>query len=346
MSDKPRSERPASDSPSEVRRITEPFVVVPTNGTTTSNSILDDAKPPRALKLSRLERTRAVLVELQGAHPGAVFRIEPPSAVIGRSNLAEVGLTDTTVSWEHARLTIEAGTVFAEDLASRNGTFLNESRLIERMALVDGDYLGVGGGSTLFRFSMMDEFEEGVLRTLFDLAQRDPLTGLYNRRYFDDRLLSEFQFAQRHDSKLGFLFIDIDHFKRVNDTQGHPMGDAVLKLVARSIQKMMRPEDVLARYGGEEFTVLVRASSLRNLEILGTRICHRIHALAFVLSSQGLGVTVSIGVACMGTDRNFDSAQALLASADEALYEAKVNGGNRVCLAGPAPPERETHVER
>jgi PleD family two-component response regulator len=130
----------------------------------------------------------------------------------------------------------------------------------------------VGGGSTLFKFSMMDEFEEGVLLTLFDLAQRDPLTGLYNRRYFDDRLRSEFLFAQRHDAPLGFLFIDIDHFKRVNDTRGHPMGDAVLRLVARSIEKMMRPEDVLCRYGGEEFTVLVRATSVRNLEILGARI--------------------------------------------------------------------------
>jgi diguanylate cyclase (GGDEF)-like protein len=296
--------------------------------------------------LSRSERTRAVLVELQGAQPGAVFRVDAPSAVIGRSSRAEVALSDSTVSWEHARLSIEGGIVFAEDLSSRNGTFVNERRLVERTPLVDGDYLGVGGGSTLFKFSMMDEFEEGVLRTLFDLAQRDPLTGLYNRRYFDDRLRSEFLFAQRHDTTLGFLFIDIDHFKRVNDTQGHPRGDAVLKLVARSIQKVMRPEDVLSRYGGEEFTVLVRASSLRNLEILGTRICHRIHALAFVLSSQGLGVTVSIGISSLGTGPRFDSAEALLASADAALYEAKANGGNRVCLAGPASTERESHDAR
>lgn len=336
MPDSPRPERRESEPPALQRRDTEPFVVGPANGSIAGTGILDDARPTRVIKLSRRHRSQAVLVELQGAHPGAVFRVDAPNAVIGRSNRAEVALSDPTVSWEHARLIVESGSVFAEDLSSRNGTFLNERRLVERAPLLDGDYLGVGGGSTLFKFSLMDEFEEGVLRTLFDLAQRDPLTGLYNRRYFDDRLLSEFLFAQRHHSALGFLFIDIDHFKRVNDTQGHPMGDAVLKLVARSIEKMMRPEDVLARYGGEEFTVLVRESSLRNLEILGTRICHRIHALAFVPSSQGVGVTVSIGLACMGTDRHFDSAEALLASADEALYEAKVNGGNRVCLAGPA----------
>jgi diguanylate cyclase (GGDEF)-like protein len=313
-------------------------VALPATEVIASNHVLSEVAPLRSVKLSRRERTRPVLVELQGEQPGAVFRIEP-CTLIGRSRGAGVVLSDTTVSFEHARLTVEGGTVFAEDLASRNGTFVNEHRLDERTPLIDGDYLGVGGGSTLFKFSLIGDFEEGVLRTLFDLAQRDTLTGLYNRRYFDDRLRSEFLFAQRHGASLGFLFIDVDHFKRVNDTQGHPMGDVVLKLVARSIQKLMQPEDVLSRYGGEEFTVLVRASSLRNLEILGTRICHRIQALAFVLSSQGLGVTVSIGISCMNPSKRFDSAEALLNAADEALYEAKAGGGNRVSLSGRASSE-------
>lgn len=330
--------------PTELRRSTEPFVVLPTNGSSASDGV-DGFRPIRATMLSRLERTQGVLVELQGAQLGAVFRVTAPTTVIGRSSRAEVALTDTTVSWEHARLhTADDGAVVAEDLSSRNGTFVNERRVREPTPLVDGDYLGVGGGSTLFKFSMMDAFEEGVLRTLFDLAQCDPLTGLYNRRYFDDRLRSEFLFAQRHDATLGFLFIDIDHFKRVNDTRGHPMGDAVLKVVARSIQKVLRPEDVLSRYGGEEFTVLVRATSLRNLEILAVRICHRIQALAFEPSSQDLGVTVSVGISCMDTNKRFSSAEALLASADEALYAAKAGGGNRVCLAHPASSERGIHL--
>ena len=337
----PASRPGRTEPPTEARRDTEPFVVLPTNGSIAPDGVV---APTRSTILSRHHRTRAVLVELQGAQPGAVFRVDAPSALIGRSSQAEVALSDTTVSWEHARLHFDGGIVLAEDLSSRNGTFVNEHRIIERTRLVDGDYLGVGGGSTLFKFSMMDEFEEGVLRTLFDLAQRDPLTGLYNRRYFDDRLRSEFLFAQRHDTPLGFLFIDIDRFKRVNDTRGHPMGDAVLRLVARSIEKMMRPEDVLCRYGGEEFTVLVRATSVRNLEILGARICHRIQALAFVLSSQGLGVTVSIGISCMDTNQHFDSADLLLAAADEALYEAKASGGNRVSFASEGSSEAGAHL--
>lgn len=330
-----------SEPPAETRRDTEPFVVLPTSEPIAPDG---DATPTRSTILSRQHRTRAVLVELQGAQPGAVFRVETPTTVIGRSSRAEVTLADATVSWEHARLHFDGDIVRAEDLASRNGTFVNERRIAEPTPLVDGDYLGVGGGSTLFKFSMMDEFEEGVLRTLFDLAQRDTLTGLYNRRYFDDRLRSEFRFAQRHDTSLGFLFIDIDRFKRINDTRGHPMGDAVLRLVARSIEKMMRPEDVLCRYGGEEFTVLVRATSVRNLEILGARICHRIQALAFVLSSQGLGVTVSVGISCMDTNQRFDSAEMLLAAADEALYEAKSGGGNRVSFASEGSARGGVHL--
>ena len=330
-----------SEPPTEPRRDTEPFVVLPPSE---SIALHGDATPTRSTILSREHRTNAVLVELQGARPGAVFRIETPTTVIGRSSRAEVSLTDATVSWEHARLHFDGGVVLAEDLSSRNGTFVNERRIVQPTPLVDGDYLGVGGGSTLFKFSMMDEFEEGVLRMLFELAQRDTLTGLYNRRYFDDRLSSEFLFAQRHDTSLGFLFIDIDRFKRINDTRGHPMGDAVLRLVARSIEKMMRPEDVLCRYGGEEFTVLVRATSRRNLEILGTRICHRIQALAFVLSSQGLGVTVSVGISCMDSNKRFDSAEMMVAAADEALYEAKSGGGNRVAFAGQAASELGVHV--
>lgn len=84
-----------------------------------------------------------------------------------------------------------------------------------------------------FKFSMMDDLEERAHRTLFELTLRDPLTRLYNRRYFDERLLSEFGFAQRHNTQLAILLLDIDHFKRFNDAWGHQVGDVVLKIVAK-----------------------------------------------------------------------------------------------------------------
>jgi two-component system, cell cycle response regulator len=283
--------------------------------------------------LVRPERACIVLLELEGAQPGAVFSVHGPSAVIGRKGNADVPLGDATVSWEHARLTVESDGVYIEDLASQNGTFINDRRIRERTRLVDGDYVRLGDGSTVVKFSMMAEFEKRALRTLFELTLRDPLTRLYNRRYFDDRLLSEFAFAQRQHSELALLLIDIDHFKHFNDTCGHQVGDAVLKLVASSIQRMMRPEDVLSRYGGEEFVVIARGTSLRNIHILGERLCHQIQSLVLGLPDPGLGVTVSVGASCVGPGEIKSSAEALLKAADQALFEAKASGRNRTSSA-------------
>jgi diguanylate cyclase (GGDEF)-like protein len=271
------------------------------------------------------------LLELVGAQPGAVFRVGPPGALLGRSEGAEVVFRDATVSAAHAQMHVEDGVVVVEDLSSRNGTFVNDKRVARTERLTDGDYVRLG--STLLKFSMMDDLEERVLRTSFELARHDPLTGLFNRRYFDERLRSEFLFARRHDTLVGLLFIDIDRFKRVNDTRGHATGDAVLKLVASSIQRMMRPEDVLSRHGGEEFTAILRATSLRNLQILGARVCQRVETLALEPAPHEFSVTVSIGVSQSGPDRRYDSPEALLAAADVALYAAKSAGGNRVVLA-------------
>lgn len=255
--------------------------------------------------------------------------------MIGRKGSAEVPLGDATVSWEHARLTIDGIEVYIEDLDSRNGTFVNDRRIRERTRLDDGDYVRLGSG-TIVKFSRMAELEENALRTLFELTLRDPLTRLYNRRYFDDRLLGEFAFARRQQSPLALLLIDIDHFKHFNDTYGHQVGDVVLKLVASNIQRMMRPEDVLARYGGEEFVVLARGTSLRNIHILGERLCQQIQSLALDLPDHDLSVTVSIGASGMGPDETKSSAAALLKSADQALFAAKAAGRNRTTSAPPS----------
>ena len=291
-----------------------------------------EQSPVTATSPPRPVRACIVLLELEGTQPGAVFSVHGPSAVIGRRDSADVPLGDTTVSWEHARLTVESDGIYLEDLSSRNGTFINDRRIRERTRLDDGDYVAFGGG-TVVKFSMMADFEKCALRTLFELTLRDPLTRLYNRRYFDDRLLGEFAFAQRQQSQLALLLIDIDHFKRFNDTCGHQVGDAILRLVATSIEKMMRPEDVLSRYGGEEFVVIARGTSLRNIHILGERLCHQIQSLVLHLPDPDLRVTVSIGASCVGPGEIKSTAEALLKSADRALFEAKAAGRNRTTSA-------------
>jgi hypothetical protein len=151
----PVTERtPGSKTPANGRRgKTEPFVASPLDGPGT-------ASEPRGLDgwtaPSRWDCPRPVLMELKGVQPGAVFRIHPPSALIGRSHGAEVELRDTTVSLEHARLTVREGDVQVEDLSSRNGTFVNEHRVLGPTTLTDGDYLSLGG-FTLLKFSVMAE---------------------------------------------------------------------------------------------------------------------------------------------------------------------------------------------
>ena len=290
-----------------------------------------------------------VLFVLTGPQQGAVFSVRPPSAVIGCDSGVDVRLDDDTVSAQHARLTLGTDGAVIEDLESRNGTFVNEQLIAGPQALADGDHLRFGS-LTIVKFAMMDELEERALTTLFALTLRDPLTRLYNRRHFDDCLHSEVSFARRHKTLLALLLIDVDHFKAVNDTCGHPMGDAVLKLVAGSIERMMRPEDVLARFGGDEFIVIARATTMRNAEILAERICHRIGALTVTLSNRDLRISVSAGVAAIGRDAGAFTAEAVVAAADQALYSAKAAGRNRAMAcsvvgdAGPNsdPPPRRT----
>jgi two-component system, cell cycle response regulator len=302
-----------------------------------SHRLTSGSLPRESVRRRNVVKDRAVLFVLRGPQHGAVFRLYRRSTLVGRGEGADVGLSDDGVSREHARLTLEDDGVYIEDLRSRNGTTVGERLLTERVRLADGDHIWFGS-NTVAKFSMMSELEEEALRTLQELSLRDSLTRAYNRRYLDDRLQSELSYARRHGSDLSLLLLDIDHFKAVNDRFGHPAGDAVLKLVAASIQRMLRPEDTLARYGGEEFVVIARGTSLRNAQILGERIRKQIRELELEAGPGTIKVTTSVGVASATTHAVYDSAAAMLAAADEALYEAKARGRDLVWVKSPPVP--------
>src|SRR5471032_816405 len=163
----------------------------------------------------------------------------------------------------------------------------------------------------------------------------DSLTGVYNRRYIDRRLLEEIARARRQQYPISFMYLDIDHFKRVNDTVGHQGGDEVLREVAQRIKAELRLSDALARFGGEEFVVLLIDADLDSAAFVAERIRASVAgALISVPQQTQVSVTVSIGVACLaGGDHGGEDeaiARALVAHADEALYEAKATGRNRV----------------
>jgi diguanylate cyclase (GGDEF)-like protein len=173
------------------------------------------------------------------------------------------------------------------------------------------------------------------------LAHTDPLTGLVNRRRFDERLAEALTGAVGIRAPFSLVLADLDHFKRVNDTYGHPAGDAVLVELARRLEARRRADDTLARLGGEEFALLVARADKAGATAAAERVRRDIGARPFVLDDGvRLDLTVSLGVATYPDDGG--DAATLLARADEALYRAKHGGRDRVCVAGAvlAPPAR------
>jgi two-component system cell cycle response regulator len=161
------------------------------------------------------------------------------------------------------------------------------------------------------------------------LAHTDALTLVLNRRALVGRLTAEVDRARRYESVVSVLMVDLDHFKGVNDTYGHPVGDQVLRDVAQLLQHEVRSVDIVARYGGEEFIVVLPETSSEGAVVFAERIRERIEARMFESTGHSLLLTTSIGVATFPSAR-VASMDDLIARADEALYRAKAEGRNRV----------------
>ena len=166
------------------------------------------------------------------------------------------------------------------------------------------------------------------------LSTTDPLTGLPNRRFFDMAAQQLLHLSTRNMRPFSVLMIDIDYFKRVNDTYGHAVGDKVLVAVAQACQESIRGADLSTRYGGEEFCFLLSETNSKGAYILAERIRATIAALKFESSNQSFSVTVSIGISECGEDEKV-SLKNLLERSDEALYKAKRAGRNRVVIWTP-----------
>lgn len=163
----------------------------------------------------------------------------------------------------------------------------------------------------------------------------DALTSVHNRRYFMQRLREECAFAQRHQEELTLMFLDVDHFKRINDNFGHQSGDQVLRDVAQFIKSQLRPSDIIARYGGEEFVVLLPHTGAEHAMEIAERIRAGVANTFFrVPEGRSLQVTISIGIAThkgAGEDRPAEVlGDELVAVADRAVFKAKNTGRNRV----------------
>jgi diguanylate cyclase (GGDEF)-like protein len=172
---------------------------------------------------------------------------------------------------------------------------------------------------------------ETVNRFLEDVSNTDQLTRLYNRRYFVNRYHEEYRRAERHQTPLSVVMLDIDHFKHLNDTYGHIAGDECLKLVAEALNSCIsRAGDTLARYGGEEFIVLLSSTDTEGARVVAERLRESVENIRFRIEGEAVPVTISVGVA-ETIPKDFRNAERAIQMADEALYEAKDQGRNRVC---------------
>jgi diguanylate cyclase (GGDEF)-like protein len=169
-------------------------------------------------------------------------------------------------------------------------------------------------------------------RVLSEVTTRDTLTGLYNRWYVMEKIESEINRALRHGSPVSLLMIDIDHFKNVNDSYGHGVGDMVLQSFGRTLRESCRVYDVPGRYGGEEFCVVLPETRIGHTPVVAERIRARLAATPTVVGDESIVVTASIGAAGLDSppEDGILSPSALIDRADRALYSAKSRGRNRV----------------
>jgi diguanylate cyclase (GGDEF)-like protein len=271
-------------------------------------------------------RASAVVV-IYGEELGRKYDLDEGKTVIGRSSKCEIQIDHDSVSRQHVRLSVKEGRCSLEDLGSTNGTFVNDETISGKVTLRNADLIKVG--RTVFKFIANDNIEAAYHDEIYRLTTVDGLTQVHNRRYFDEAIERELSRCRRYQRALSLMLIDVDHFKKINDTFGHLAGDAVLKEVAAAIRKRIRREDLLARYGGEEFAVLSPEIDHKGVVQLAEKVRKLIESHEFRFDGTPIPVTISCGTATLG--KKSDDAQALIGRADEKLYEAKEGGRNRVC---------------
>ena len=180
-------------------------------------------------------------------------------------------------------------------------------------------------------------------RVLAEVSARDALTGLYNRWYVMEKIESEMNRSLRHGSPVALLMLDIDHFKRINDSFGHAAGDQVLKSFGQVLRESCRVYDVPGRYGGEEFCIVLPETRIGSTTVVAERIRQRLADSRFDVGADRVAITASIGIAGMDADDSVVSSAALIDRADRALYSAKNHGRNRVEVWASAPGGDTNH---
>jgi two-component system cell cycle response regulator len=263
---------------------------------------------------------------------GRQWPIEDTDRIIGRAPTAHIFVDDKSVSKFHAKLVMAGGDVSVIDLESTNKTVVN-GRQIQPLVphkLANNDQIKVG--NIIFKFLERGSIETVASALSFDRGQTDALTGIANRGALQSKAPELYKRSELLGITYTLMLFDIDKFKSVNDTHGHPSGDFVLREIAKVIRdKLIRGNDFFARAGGEEFALLLLGSPPKQAEEIGERIRATIEGHSFDFEGKKMNITISIGIA-FKNERD-SGWEFVYERADKALYHSKNSGRNRVSVA-------------
>ncbi|MBK7580586.1 MAG: GGDEF domain-containing protein [Myxococcales bacterium] len=268
---------------------------------------------------------QAFLVVIAGPRLGHRVLLGEETLDIGRGVGCGFQLDLDSVSRLHARIRWDGTRHFIEDLRSTNGTFVNENKVGEH-PLTDGDRVGIG--KVLLKYLAGGNVEAAYHEEIQRLMRYDGLTGIFNRSHFDETLHNTMWRARFDGAPVSLIIFDLDHFKQVNDTHGHPAGDAVLRQSSAVVSQVLPPGTVFARTGGEEFAILCPGAPAAHAWQLAEHVRRAVEASTFSSEGTRIPITVSLGVAeRVAPD---EAPEKLYERADTQLYAAKAAGRNCV----------------
>ncbi|MBL6990878.1 MAG: GGDEF domain-containing protein [Bacteriovoracaceae bacterium] len=269
------------------------------------------------------------IVAVGGPIDGAIFDLNIGETLIGRGLKNTMPIDLPGISRKHVKITVQEGDTFVEDLGSSNGTRVNNQLVNGKRKLFKNDVINIGVLS--LKFIPKGDPDRLIYDKLNLDAVTDELTGCYNKTFFNSTCDMEMRKSKIMGHNLSLIIIDLDHFKKVNDTHGHDAGDFILKEMPSLIRNHgLRAKDIFARYGGEEFVVLLPETDLQQAADLASRLRALIQKHKFMYGDIEIPVTGSFGVS-QNLDNVKDGVE-LFKLADQAVYKSKEDGRNRVSL--------------
>lgn len=266
------------------------------------------------------------LVQIHGPTLGKKYVLDDEEFTIGRDVKNSIVVDLDNVSRRHAKITTRQGRTYVEDLGSTNGTYLNDEEVLEETPLRSGDLVKVGG--SIFKFLSGGDIETLYHEEIYQLTITDGLTQISNKRYLMEFLEREMGRCHRYNRALSLIMFDVDHFKDINDANGHIAGDYVLRELAQLIKQRIRKEECFARFGGEEFAIAIPESGPENARRFAEKLRKLVEDHVYIFEGREMRISISLGVADMTRDMT-EPIQFIKAS-DANLYQAKKEGRNRV----------------